>query len=75
MLFVCHNGSHCLCVIFFCFDLEKMTAVQLAVNKETEKKAKMTNFSSSEIAMLTEKVEEILSVIQSPFTNTVSSTI
>ena len=52
-----------------------MTAVQLAVNKETEKKAKKTNFSPSEIAVLTEKVEEILSVIQSPFTNTVSSTI
>ena len=37
------------------------------------RKARKQNFSASEIAVLTEKVEENLSVIQSKFTNSVTN--
>jgi len=36
------------------------------------RKARKQNFSASEIAVLTEKVEENLSLIQSKFTNSVT---
>ena len=39
------------------------------------RKARKQNFSPSEIAVLTEKVEENLSVIQSKFTNSVTNQI
>ena len=37
------------------------------------RKARKQNFSASEIAVLTEKVEENLSVLQSKFTNSVTN--
>ena len=37
------------------------------------RKARKQNFSASEIAVLTEKVEESLSLIQSKFTNNVTN--
>ena len=50
-----------------------MAAQQVTVSKETVKKARKANFSHSEIALLTEKVEESLSVIKSRFTDSVTN--
>ena len=50
-----------------------MAAQQVTFSKETVKKARKANFSHSEIALLTEKVEESLSVIKSRFTDSVTN--
>ena len=43
------------------------------VNEEKVKKSRKQNFSASEIALLTEKVEESMFVLQSKFTNTITN--
>ena len=50
-----------------------MAAQQVTFSKETVKKARKANFSHSEIALLTEKVEISLSVIKSRFTDSVTN--